>query len=79
MKINKVLMNPPYDGSLHLKVLENVLTNILSLNSAAEVVSVQPVRWLEDPLAEYKQGSDYKDHFHPWSFHALNLIKKLRL
>lgn len=62
MKINKVLMNPPYDGSLHLKVLENVLTNILSLNSVAEVVSVQPVRWLEDPLAEYKQGSDYKKY-----------------
>ena len=62
MKINKVLMNPPYDGSLHLKVLENVLTNILSLNSAAEVVSVQPARWLEDPLAEYKQGSDYKKY-----------------
>ena len=58
MIINKTLMNPPYDGSTHLKVLEKVLTNIRTLNSDAEIVSIQPARWLEDPLAEYKQGTD---------------------
>ena len=75
MIINKALMNPPFDGSLHLKVLENVLTNILSLNSAAEIVSIQPARWLEDPLAEHKNGSDYKKY----KKSIFNNISKLQL
>lgn len=62
MKINKVLMNPPYDGSLHLEVLEATLKAAKETNAECEVVSVQPARWLEDPLAEYKQGSDYKKY-----------------
>ena len=62
MKINKVLMNPPYDGSLHLEVLEATLKAVKETNAECEVVSVQPARWLEDPLAEYKQGSDYKKY-----------------
>ena len=62
MKINKVLMNPPYDGSLHLEVLEATLKAVKETNTECEVVSVQPARWLEDPLAEYKQGSDYKKY-----------------
>lgn len=62
MKINKVLMNPPYDGSLHLEVLEATLKAAKETNTECEVVSVQPARWLEDPLAEYKQGSDYKKY-----------------
>ena len=62
MKINKVLMNPPYDESLHLEVLEATLKAAKETNAECEVVSVQPARWLEDPLAEYKQGSDYKKY-----------------
>ena len=62
MKINKVLMNPPYDGSLHLEVLEATLKAAKETNTECEVASVQPARWLEDPLAEYKQGSDYKKY-----------------
>lgn len=62
MKINKVLMNPPYDGSLHLEVLEATLRAARETNTESELVSIQPVRWLEDPLAEYKQGSDYKKY-----------------
>ena len=72
MIINKALMNPPYDGSLHLKVLENVLTNILSLNSAAEVVSVQPCDWLENPLTTYK-GGEYKKFFNKTLLALTNL------
>ena len=53
------IINPPYDGSLHLRILENVLNN---KKPGATVISIQPVRWLEDPLAEYKQGSDYKKY-----------------
>lgn len=62
MKINKVLMNPPYDGSLHLEVLEATLKAAKETNTECEVVSIQPARWLEDPLAEYKQGTDYKKY-----------------
>jgi hypothetical protein len=60
LNLNKVLMNPPYDGNTHLKVLEKVLSATREINPNCEVVSIQPARWLEDPLAEYKQGSDYK-------------------
>lgn len=62
MQISKVLMNPPYDGNLHLKVLETTLKAVRFNNPQCEIVSVQPARWLEDPLAEYKQGSDYKKY-----------------
>lgn len=62
MEINRVLMNPPYNGSLHLEVLDATLKAVRSANSSCEIVSIQPARWLEDPLAEYKQGSSYKKY-----------------
>jgi hypothetical protein len=62
MQINKVLMNPPYDGNLHLKVLDTTLKVVRQNNPDCEIASIQPARWLEDPLAEYKQGSDYKKY-----------------
>ena len=37
-----VLMNPPYDRSLHLKFLEKVI------EIADNVVSIQPTRWIEE-------------------------------
>ena len=51
-----IIMNPPYSGNLHLKIL----SHLISLNSDAEVVNLSPIRWLQDPLAEYKRGSDWK-------------------
>ena len=48
-------MNPPYSGNLHLKIL----SHLLSLYPNAEVVNLSPVRWLQDPLAEYKKNSDW--------------------
>ena len=55
MPFNKIISNPPYSGSLHLKVLREVIRQ----NPEAEIVSLQPTRWLQDPLAEYKRGSDW--------------------
>lgn len=47
-------MNPPYDRSLHLKILRQVI------NKADEVVNLSPIRWLQDPLAEMKGNrADY--------------------
>lgn len=46
-------MNPPYEKSLHLKVLEQIIPN------CEKVINISPCRWLEDPLAQYKKNSDY--------------------
>ena len=51
---DKIIMNPPYDRSLHLKILRQVM------NKANEVVNLSPIRWLVDPLAEMKGNrADY--------------------
>ena len=47
-------MNPPYKGSLHLKILQEAMKH------SDDVVNLSPIRWLQDPLAEYKKGSDWK-------------------
>lgn len=52
-KIDLIIMNPPYDKNLHLKILENVIP------MAKKVVNISPIRWLQDPLAKYKKNSDY--------------------
>ena len=52
----KIIMNPPYDGSLHLKILDKVIEAAPS----SEIVNLSPIRWLQDPLAERKQGTDFK-------------------
>ena len=53
MKFDVAIMNPPYDGNLHLKILEKVIP------IAKEIVNISPSRWLEDPLAKYKNASDF--------------------
>lgn len=52
----KIIMNPPYSGNLHLKIL----SHLISLYPDAEIVNLSPIRWLQDPLAEYKRGNDWK-------------------
>ena len=52
----KIIINSPYSGNLHLKIL----SHLLSLYPEAEVVNLSPIRWLQDPLAEYKKNSDWK-------------------
>ena len=54
MKFDVAIMNPPYDGNLHLKILEKVIP------VADKVVNISPIRWLQDPLAKHKKSSDYK-------------------
>ena len=55
VKFDKIIMNPPYSGSLHLKILSEVIAE----NPGAEIVNLSPIRWLQDPLAEYKKNSDW--------------------
>ena len=47
-------MNPPYDKNLHLKILREAMKH------GGEIANLSPIRWLQDPLAEYKRGSDWK-------------------
>ena len=47
-------MNPPYDKNLHLKILSEAIKH------SGDVVNLSPIRWLQDPLAEYKKNSDWK-------------------
>ena len=51
-----VIMNPPYDRSLHLKTLNKVI----KAYPESEIINLSPIRWLQDPLAEYKKNSDWK-------------------
>ena len=54
MNFDHIIMNPPYDKSLHLKILSEAMKH------STDVVNLSPIRWLQDPLAEYKQGTDFK-------------------
>lgn len=49
-----VIMNPPYNKNLHLKILQEVM------KYSDDIVNLSPIRWLQDPLAEYKKNSDWK-------------------
>ena len=56
MPFDHIIINPPYNKNLHLKILREIIRK----NSKAEIVSLEPVRWLQDPLAEYKKNTDWK-------------------
>ena len=47
-------MNPPYCKNLHLKILNEAIKH------SDDVVNLSPIRWLQDPIAEYKKNSDFK-------------------
>lgn len=49
-------MNPPYDGNLHNKIMDC----IVSFMEKFECVNLSPIRWIQDPLADYKNGTDWK-------------------
>lgn len=54
MKFDHIIMNPPYSKNLHLKILNE------AIHHSDDIVNLSPVRWLQDPLAEYKRNSDFK-------------------
>ena len=54
MNFDHIIMNPPYDKNLHLKILQETMKH------SDDVVNLSPIRWLQDPLAEYKKNSDWK-------------------
>lgn len=56
VKFDCIIMNPPYQKNLHLKVLAEAIKH---LKDDGVCVNLSPVRWLQDPLAKYKKNSDY--------------------
>ena len=58
MKFDCIIMNPPYNRGLHLKILDEAIKHLKDEKS--NVVNLSPVRWLQDPLAKYKKNSDLK-------------------
>lgn len=50
-KFDICLMNPPYDKTLHLKFLREVL------KISDKVINISPVRWLLDPFAKDKRST----------------------
>ena len=61
------LMNPPYDKNMHLKFLEK------SIKLADTVVSIQPVRWLQETLSRYNKNSQYNKYKNTISKHIKDL------
>lgn len=57
MKFDCIIMNPPYQRNLHLKILEKAIEQLKDDDSVC--VNLSPIRWLQDPLAKYKKRSDY--------------------
>ena len=53
MHFDKIIMNPPYNGNLHLKILQEAMKH------SDEIINLSPIRWLQDPLAQYKKNSDW--------------------
>lgn len=56
MTYDFILMNPPYNRNLHLKILEQTIS---MLSDDGILANISPIRWLQDPLAKYKKSSDY--------------------
>ena len=72
MTYDFILMNPPYDGNLHLKIVEQ---SIPMLTDDGILVNLSPIRWLQDPLAKYKKGSDYCKFEESVAKHIENLVE----
>lgn len=58
MKFDLIIMNPPYQRNLHLKILEEAIQHLK--NDKSVCINLSPIRWLQDPLAKYKKTSDLK-------------------
>jgi len=59
MKFDVIVGNPPY-GALHIPILRICID---SLKPDGKAVTIQPIRWLQDPLWLEKERSDAKKMF----------------
>ena len=66
-KFDVILMNPPFNRSMHLKFLEK------TIEIANNVVSVQPVRWLEEVIGKDNKKSAFNKYENSISKHIKDL------
>ena len=71
MKFDCIIMNPPYQRNLHLKILAEAIKHLKDEKSVC--VNLSPVRWLQDPLAKYKKNCDLKRFEESVAKHIENL------
>lgn len=71
MKFDCIVMNPPYQRNLHLKILAEAIKHLKDEKSVC--VNLSPVRWLQDPLMLQKSKSDY----HRFEKSILNHVKQI--
>lgn len=55
MKFDCIIMNPPYQCGLHLKIIKEAIKHLKDEKSVC--VNLSPVRWLQDPFALYKRSA----------------------
>lgn len=55
MDFDAIIMYPPCNNNLHLKILDNVIEEFPN----TEIVNLAPIQWLQDPTAEYKKTSAF--------------------
>lgn len=66
-KFDVIMMNPPFNRNLHLKFLEK------TIEIADNVVSVQPVRWLEEVIGKDNKKSAFNKYENSISKHIKDL------
>ena len=57
MKFDCIVMNPPYQQNLHLKILAEAINHLKDEKSVC--VNLSPIGWLTDPVAKLKKNSKY--------------------
>lgn len=77
MKFDCIIMNPPYQKNLHLKILAEAIKHLK--DDKSKVINLSPVRWLQDPLAKDKKSTDFKRYEEKISKHLtdVNVINAL--
>ena len=58
-KYDLIVGNPPYDRSLHLKIIEAAIKH---LTDDGKACYIHPARWIQDPLWEIKKSSAHKKY-----------------
>ena len=58
-KYDLMIGNPPYDRSLHLKIIEAAIKH---LTDDGKACYIHPARWIEDPIWKMKRNNDHKKY-----------------
>ena len=59
MKFDCIVMNPPYQKNLHLKILVEAIRH---LTDDGVCVNLSPVHWLQNPIAKLMKNSDFNKY-----------------